>query len=60
MTSTTLTNSISTPFSPQDIATNTLPQYESDEGALTAAQLEKIKQHEPQGKSAQYAIACLN
>jgi hypothetical protein len=27
-----------------------LTQLEADEGALTAAQLEQIKQHEPQGK----------
>ena len=33
-----------------DMAMRVLPQYEADDGALTAAQLEKIKQQAPQGK----------
>lgn len=46
MTSPTLTNNIAL----HEMATHILQQYEEDEGALTAAQLEQIKQHEPQGK----------
>ena len=33
-----------------DMAMRLLPQYEADDGALTAAQLEQIKQQAPQGK----------
>lgn len=33
-----------------DMAMRVLPQYEADDGALTAAQLEQIKQLAPQGK----------
>jgi hypothetical protein len=32
-----------------DMAMRVLPQYEADDGALTAAQLEQIKQLAPQG-----------
>lgn len=31
------------------MAMRVLPQYEADDGALTAAQLEQIKQQAPQG-----------
>ena len=33
-----------------DMAVKLLPQYEADEGALTAAQLRQIKKRTPQGK----------
>ena len=33
-----------------EMAMRVLPQYEADDGALTAAQLEQIKQQAPQGK----------
>lgn len=33
-----------------DMAMRLLPQYEADDGALTAAQLEQIKQQAPQSK----------
>ncbi|MDO8456246.1 MAG: hypothetical protein Q7T07_04955 [Burkholderiaceae bacterium] len=33
-----------------DMAMRLLPQYEADDGALTAAQLDQIKQQAPQGK----------
>ena len=33
-----------------DMAMRLLPQYEADDGALTAAQLEQIKLQAPQGK----------
>ena len=33
-----------------DMAMRVLPQYEADDGALTAAQLAQIKQQAPQGK----------
>jgi hypothetical protein len=33
-----------------DMAMRVLPQYEADDGALTATQLEQIKQLAPQGK----------
>jgi hypothetical protein len=33
-----------------DMAMRLLPQYEADDGALTAAQLEQIKQQAPQDK----------
>jgi hypothetical protein len=50
MTSADLTNNISIHIDLHDMAKRILPQYEADEGALTVAQLEQIKQHEPQGK----------
>jgi hypothetical protein len=50
MTSPPLTNSISIHVALHDMATRTLPQHEPNEDALTVAQLEQIKQHEPQGK----------
>ena len=50
MTSPVLTNSISIHIALHDMATRILPQHEADEGALTAEQLEQIKQHETQGK----------
>jgi hypothetical protein len=50
MTSPALTNNISIQIALHDMAKRTLPQYEADEGALTIAKLEQIKQHEPQGK----------
>ena len=50
MTSPSLTNSTSIHIALHDMATRILPQHEVDEGALTAAQLEQIKQLEPQGK----------
>ena len=50
MTSPALTNYISNHIALHDMATRILPQHEADEGTLTAAQLEQIKQHEPQGK----------
>lgn len=46
MTSPVLTNHSAL----HSIAKPILPQHEADEGALTVAQLEQIKQHEPQGK----------
>jgi hypothetical protein len=46
MTSPVLTNNSAL----HDMAKRMLLQYEADEGALTASQLEQIKQHEPQGK----------
>ena len=46
MTSPILTNNSAL----HGIAKRILPQHEPDEGALTVAQLEQIKQHEPQGK----------
>ena len=46
MTSPVLTNNIAL----HDMAARILPRHEGDEGALTAAQFEKIKQLEPQGK----------
>ena len=33
-----------------DMAVKLLPQYEADEGTLTSAQLQQIKQRVPQGK----------
>ena len=33
-----------------DLAVKLLPQYEADEGPLTSAQLQQIKQRVPQGK----------
>ena len=33
-----------------DMAVKLLPQYEADEGPLTSAQLQQIKQRAPQGK----------
>lgn len=33
-----------------DMAVKLLPQYEADEGALTAAQVRQIKKRAPQGK----------
>ena len=33
-----------------DMAVKLLPQYEADEGPLTSAQLQQIKQRVPQGK----------
>ena len=33
-----------------DLAVKLLPQYEADEGPLTSAQLQQIKQRAPQGK----------
>ena len=33
-----------------DLAVRLLPQYEADEGPLTSAQLQQIKQRVPQGK----------
>ena len=33
-----------------DLAVRLLPQYEADEGPLTSAQLQQIKQRAPQGK----------
>lgn len=33
-----------------DMAVRLLPQYEADEGALTAAQVRQIKKRAPQGK----------
>ena len=33
-----------------DMAMRMLPQYEADDGALTAAQFDQIKQQVPQGK----------
>ena len=33
-----------------DMAVKLLPQYEADEGLLTSAQLQQIKQRVPQGK----------
>ena len=33
-----------------DLAVKVLPQYEADEGPLTSAQLQQIKQRVPQGK----------
>jgi hypothetical protein len=50
MTSPALTNIISIHIALHDMATRILPQHEADEGALTVAQLEQIKQNEPQGK----------
>ena len=46
MTSPVLTNNSAL----HGIAKPILPQQEPDEGALTVAQLEQIKQHAPQGK----------
>lgn len=34
----------------RDMAVKLLPQYEADEGPLTAAQLRQIKKRAPQGK----------
>lgn len=34
----------------RDMAVKLLPQYEADEGALTAAQVRQIKKRAPQGK----------
>ena len=48
MTPPALTNSINIDL--HDMATHIPPQHEADDGALTTAQLEQIKQHEPQGK----------
>ena len=45
MTSPALTNNIAL----HDMTTHILPQHEEDEAALTVAQLEQIKQLEPQG-----------
>jgi hypothetical protein len=50
MTSPALTNNISIHIALHDMATRTLSQLEADEGALTASQLEQIKQQVPQGK----------
>jgi hypothetical protein len=50
MTSPALTNNILKLVAMLDIPTQIPPQYEADEGALTIAQLEQIKQLEPQGK----------
>ena len=50
MTSPALTNNISNQIALRDMAKRMLPQYEADEGALAVAQLEQIKQHEPQDK----------
>ena len=47
MTSPVLTNSIDIDL--HDMATHILPQHEADDGALTTAQLEQIKQHAQQG-----------
>ena len=33
-----------------EMAVKLLPQYEADEGPLTAAQIRQIKKHAPQGK----------
>jgi hypothetical protein len=45
MTSPALTNNIAL----HDMATHVLPQHEADDGALTTAQLEQIKQQAPHG-----------
>jgi hypothetical protein len=50
MTFSAFTNNISIHIALHDMAACILTQLEADEGALTAAQLEQIKQHEPQGK----------
>jgi hypothetical protein len=50
MTSPAFTNIIFNHIALHDMDTRILPQHEADEGALTASQLEQIKQQVPQGK----------
>jgi hypothetical protein len=37
----------------RDLAVKVLPQYEADDGPLTAAQMRQIRQQTPQRKTAQ-------